>query len=457
MCNSNFLAPVFGFRLAVLCFVLLPIKAATINCSGDITSALSSAISSASDGTTISIGAGTCTLSSPIGWANKNIYLIGAGAGSTFINAPAGGFFVGVSDTTKAAFRISSFTLQGVNSTNTLLKVDASNAGAWSFGWRIDHINITYSGSVTNDPITINGVTYGLIDHNNITVNGGGTFILQAAFTGSETGAGVPTLFGTYNLSLPLDLGTYKAVYIENCSFSNGGSGNYYSSFDSSSGGTRVVFRYNTFQGVVYAHWTRSGEIDGVKYEVYNNVGTGDAGNQIPIRLEAGTGVVYNNTISGYANQQFWIDERRGNGVESSSVLLACDGSHYWDGNIESTGWPCLGQIGRGPGYVINSNLSGNYGTSAPLYAWNNGTDSGCASGGACTNSVALTPILNSRNILRTTGNPHSNGDVDYVNNGSTPMPGYSPFTYPYPLTANGLPANPSLPSPPSGLTSLTK
>jgi hypothetical protein len=215
-----------------------------------------------------------------------------------------------------------------------------------------------------------------------------------------------------------------------------------------------VVFRYNTFQGVVYAHWTRSGEIDGIKYEVYNNVGAGDAGNQVPIRLEAGTGVIFNNTISGYANQQFWIDERRGSGQELSAMLLACDGTHFWDGNIESSGWPCLGQIGRAPGYTISSAFSGNHGSAAPLYAWNNGTQSGCASGGSCTNSVLLTT---GNAILRTTGNPHSNGDVDYVNNGSTPMPGYTPFTYPYPLTSNGLPGTSSVLAPPTSLTATPK
>ena len=36
---------------------------------------------------------------------------------------------------------------------------------------------------------------------------------------------------------------------------------------------------------------------------------------------------------------------------------------------------------------------------------------------------------------------PHPNGEVDYVLNGTTPKPGYVPYTYPHPLRASGAPA----------------
>jgi hypothetical protein len=191
-------------------------------------------------------------------------------------------------------------------------------------------------------------------------------------------------------------------------------------------------------QGVVYSHWTRSGEIGGIKYEIYNNVMTGNTNNQTPVRLEAGTGVVFNNTVNSFANQ-FVIDERRGQQYENTGPLFMCDGTHAWDGNIEASGWPCLGQIGRSPGYAYGSQ------TSSPLYAWNNGSETGCSTGGSCTNSVNLTVMdvggsVSPYLFLKTTGSPHTNGDVDYVNNGSTPMPGYTSFTYPYPTDANGMP-----------------
>jgi hypothetical protein len=343
------------------------------------------------------------------------------------------------SSTAKTSWRLSGFTLQGSTSSDTIVRIAMDGVGQWSFGWRIDHVKFNYTGAVINDPLFISGVTYGLVDHCDWIIGSGGTFILQAGYNGSEDGTTIPKLLGAYNASQPLDLGTYKAIYIEDCTFSSNGSTNAVAAFDSSSGGARVVFRHNTSIGVVYAHWNRTGEIDGIKYEVYNNIMTGDSINQLPIRMEAGTGVIFNNTITGYSTAQIWIDERRGDGSETGSILLACDGTHTWDGNIEAGGWPCLGQIGRAPGSALGSQ------TSAPLYAWNNGPTSTCTTGGACTDSVELTPIgVGSTrpfgNYLKTTGSTHSNGDVDYVNGGNTPKAGYSSFVYPFPLDSNGLP-----------------
>ncbi len=417
-----------------------------VACSGDITTALQNVISAATDGNTIIIGPGTCTISSVVTWTNKNITVMGSGIDVTDINAAQSAFKITITNPAEAAWRLSGFTLQGTNSSNTLINVDGTGAGQWTWGWRIDHVKVNYSGVVSNDPMTIDGVTYGLIDHDDFIVAGGGTFILMAGYMSPEDGSSISKLLGLYDMSLPLDLGTYKALYIENCTFSDNGSGNSYSSFDSSAGGARVVFRYNTLQGVVYSHWTRGGEIGGFKYEVYNNVMTGDSGNQLPLRMEAGTGVIFDNTITGYADQQFWIDERRGQQAQTSSPTLACDGTHAWDGNIEASGWPCLGQIGRSPG-----SAPGNQ-TTSPLYAWNNGTSTGCSTGGSCINSVNLTVFdlgtgIDPTLFLKTTGSPHTNGNVDYVNNGSTPMPGYTPFTYPYPLNANGMPSSSTIPT----------
>ena len=229
-------------------------------------------------------------------------------------------------------------------------------------------------------------------------------------------------------MTLPLDLGTNKAIYIEDCTFSNYGTAKSYAAFDSDSGGARVVVRNNTMQGSVYAHWTGSG-FAGVKYEVYHNAMTGDASNPTPVRLEAGTGVIWGNTVSGYATG-IQIDERRGEQYSNVSKLYACDNTHPWDGNIEVSGWPCATQVGRGPGEPGSQ-------PSAPLYAWNNGPEAGCRTGGACTNTVNIGvfqvggPLL-SATFLKSTA--HSNGEVDYVNNGTTPKPGYTPYPYPHEL-----------------------
>jgi hypothetical protein len=77
-------------RLLVLGCAPLLANTFPVTCSGTIDSALSTAISSASDGDTISLSSGTCTLSAKATWSNKNIYLIGAGKDVTNINAAAG-------------------------------------------------------------------------------------------------------------------------------------------------------------------------------------------------------------------------------------------------------------------------------------------------------------------------------------------------------------------------------
>ncbi len=410
-----------------------------VGCVGtDITTLLQSRITNASDGDTITIGPGTCNISSQILSTNKNITIAGAGKDITYINATSSVFRFIISSPSKAKWRVTAMTIQGADSAGTIFAIDGTSAGQWTHGWRIDHVKLNFSGNVQNGLMIISGVTYGLIDHNDFWESGGGTSIYFMGYMTSEDASTVNKLQGGYSASLPLDLGTYKAVYIEDNTFTNFDSGHFYATVDSAAGSARVVVRYNTMQGVVYSHWTRSGEIGGIKYEIYNNVMTGNTNNQTPVRLEAGTGVIFNNTISGFDNQ-FVIDERRGQQYENTGPLFMCDGTHAWDGNIEVSGWPCLGQIGRAPGYAYGSQAS------APLYAWNNGPETGCSTGGTCTNTINLNVMdvggpVNPSLFLKTTSSPHSNGDVDYVNNGSTPKPGYTSFTYPYPTDASGMP-----------------
>jgi hypothetical protein len=260
---------------------------------------------------------------------------------------------------------------------------------------------------------------------------------------------------GCYDLSLPMDLpiSTQNAVYIEDCTFS-------YTDmitpavFDMEGGGGRIVFRHNrVIDGFLYNHWNRGGHIGGTKWEIYNNTfigGAWAAAGGMPGRFQAGTGVIYNNSVTGYG-LGWKVDELRGCGQESGSWLLACDGTHAWDGNIESNGWPCLNQIGRATGISLDPVTHAKSGMQAsqPAYSWNNGAQATCASGGNCTDSVTISRYNPCpANVIQSTA--HSKGEFDYVNNGSTPMPGYAPYVYPHPLQhlAHMIP-----PAAPSGLS----
>jgi hypothetical protein len=200
-------------------------------------------------------------------------------------------------------------------------------------------------------------------------------------------------------------------------------------------------------------HWNRGGHIGGTKWEIYNNTfigGAWAAAGGMPGRFQAGTGVIYNNSVTGYG-LGWKVDELRGCGQESGSWLLACDGTHAWDGNIESNGWPCLNQIGRATGISLDPVTHAKSGMQAsqPAYSWNNGAQATCASGGNCTDSVTISRYNPCpANVIQSTA--HSKGEFDYVNNGSTPMPGYAPYVYPHPLQhlAHMIP-----PAAPSGLS----
>ena len=337
-------------------------------------------------------------------------------------------------------------TLTGSTTAAAINITTESNPGINS-GWRVDHIKFNYPTGQRRG-VTIRGATYGVVDHNQF-LWGQGVAVGISAFNASDDcSSNNPE--GNYINSQPLDLGTANAVYIEDNSFTSSGIGGIIV-YDDSAGGARAVFRYNTVTGgFFYSHWTRGCEIGGMLHEVYNNTFIGNADyNDYPIRLEAGTGVIFNNTVKSYQSFPPYVvfDDRRAiAGGETSAPLNGCDGVEPWDGNLNdpaAPGWPCLGQIGRSTGKSVATIMAGDKPVSAPIYLWNNGTESTCVLGGACTDVLAVwaTPAA----YVKAT--PHPNGDVDYVMNGKVPKPGYAPFVHPHPLVGEWVSAAPSPPT----------
>lgn len=435
---------------------------AQIAASGYTQSAVQAAVNSANDGDTVSVPAGSATWASPVTWSDKNINVIGAGIGKTNITVTGSSAF-SVTDGAKANFRISGMSIGGVPSGGYFIQVSSyyQTTPQWVYGWQIDHIAFNEGSNATISVYTL-GVNWGLIDN--------------CTFTGSHPGADSYDIsvrsyyyyeqtnskyLGSYDWSLPLDLGTYKALYIEQCTFNNTGTSTYHPFL--SQGGGRVVFRHNTVSGLgsIYFEGAMGTSLGPCKYEIYNNTWVNpsalqDSSGHGAIFINGGgTGVIFDNTIDRntiYANAGGNIDITERRATDSSVATLAstyaCNGTRSWDGspgvplgNTETTGWPCIGQIGRASGA---SSYPG--GISAPLYMWNNGTDAGCSSGGSCSNNIQLgtygTGVSKYVSAI-----PHSNGDVDYVNNGTTAEPGYSPYAYPDPLEGGqttGAPAAPT-------------
>lgn len=411
-------------------------SAADVNAASCAQADVQTAINAAGDGARVIIPAGNCSWSTNVGWQDKNIYVKGAGIDQTVISRDGEYiFYVSATASGKAQFRISDMTLTGNTTTAAINVTTESNPGINS-GWRVDHIKFNYPAGERRG-VTVRGATYGVVDHNQF-IWGQGVAVGVAAFNASDTcSSNNPE--GNFINSQPLDLGTANALYIEDNSFMSSGIGGIIV-YDDSAGGARTVFRYNTVTGgYFYSHWTRGCEIGGMVHEVYNNTWTGNADyNDYPIRLEAGTGVIFNNTVNSYQSFPPYVilDDRRAVGGGETSVPLGpCDGTSPWDGNLgdpAAPGWPCLGQIGRSTGKSVAQMIAGDKPASAPLYLWNNGTDAGCSSGGVCTDVLGVwaTPAA----YVKAT--PHPNGDVDYVMNGKTPKPGYSPYVYPHPLVS---------------------
>jgi hypothetical protein len=409
----------------------MPTMAATYNvaCSGSITTPLQNAVNAAVDGDTVVIGAGSCA-AGEIRWDNKNIVVKGQGIGVTTVN----GISFRVLVTTKAAFRITGLSVGAAPSWT----IDALNRTTGIKGWRIDHVAWSYPSCGQNIAVFINGINWGLLDHNSFKNAGNAIFIRAWAENTNEVNpwppSGTPGM-GGYSWLLPLNLGSDEAVYAEDNTFTMD-NGCYMGIGDAYYGG-RMVFRYNKVTNAYWQnHAARSYERGGsIKAEIYNNdFNATDPAWYRAIHIRSGTGVVFNNTLRG-AFSAMNVDNQRSNGQNTSAPFGACNGSSPWDGNAAGqAGWPCLDQIGRGTGQYPNQ-------PSVPLYVWNNGSSLGCSTGGSCANNIVMT----------SDGDPHVAVGRDFINNGSTAKPGYVPYTYPHPLVSGGTTPPPVL-QPPTNL-----
>jgi hypothetical protein len=422
-------------------------------------------------GDSISVPAGNCTWNENVTWANKNIYLYGAGQGVTNINVSSNRFHI--TTTTKNQWKITDLTFTG-NPANGVIWVNPSgyNGSASAYGFVIGNVTFDFSSGMDSNVIWVSGPLHGLI--HNVTATKGGVdsakvFLQQSNYLNSEclNPGGDSVFMGEYcGRTLSTGLGDKNAIYVEDSTFTCDDA--LCPFVDSESGGQRLVFRYNSATATsssnymyFYAHWSRggggnycgNGEWAGHRFEYYNNTIDGGGNSNYPFRYEAGTGVIYNNTIKNYGDLTFHVDERRGCGSETVDDMYGCDGTRGWDGNAGDAGapgWPCAGQIGFG---CIAGNCARQDLDNIPLILWNNGTGNGCATGGACADSFTVN-VAEPPGCTRTHANyikdsahtaTNYNGAYDYCD-GNSAMPStcgtytnnYSAYTYPHPLQQAG-------------------
>jgi hypothetical protein len=246
------------------------------------------------------------------------------------------------------------------------------------------------------------------------------------AMHGLADANGLTKTWGDHAWTEASDPETANAIYMEDNTYEKVGSG--YSTICDASEGAKVTVRYNTFIGRevgVQFHGTGDMGRGTIFSNVYNNTWTNSQSGNIGVVL-AGTGVVANNVIPGTSD--FGIGEHRAGGAY---LFPACNGSYANDGNTPGeSGWPCMDQIGRGPG-----GPSGNNNVSAPFYFWNNGAM-----------TVSKIDLANQDKYLKKAGDTpaHTGGAVDYVV--GTPKPGWTPYSYPHPVRQTGDSAAPIRP-----------
>jgi hypothetical protein len=449
-------------------FGACPSGTCSVTCSGgtDILGDLNTAISTATTGDTVSISAGSCSLSGQVNAIiDKYITIQGAGKASTVITAESGFGVIAYNSTNNPNIRLTGFTLTGTSTSVQPIVFYGDQSGTWRGSFRVDHIILNYPNNVPSGMVVIDGPIYGLIDNCDFYLSKGTHIITGTGLTDALENKSLTGLKGSLAAVPAFTPGSAVAIYIEDCTFSathaDGAA-----VLDTLYTGGRVVFRHNTVaNGVFYAHWTGGDggyNLNALWMEAYNNKFTWAVTPKYQVgRWQGGgTGLIYNNTFTGYDTlNYFTVGEDRVDRDEGAP-LLQCDGTHDWDGTTDASapGWPCISQTGRDAGRTMTQIEAGTKQASFPLYMWNNGTQDKCynpgATGAACDNSTSV----NNRNptffLGRTctnvgcttgSGTPHStsgfgNGDFDYCISASQPAGAgnhtltYAPYTYPHPL-----------------------
>lgn len=404
--------------VSLLC-LSLPAPAANINAASCASNHVQTAVNSAVDGDRVLIPAGQCTWTSQVTVNNKGITLQGAGIGQTIITNGSSGtilrFSFSAGDPTTF---LTGITFNANNrDTGSDALMDLSGGGLNQFRLHnFEILNLRERGiTIGMDGNEVSGV----IDSCTLHVPGsnGGSKAISISGTGPQE---------SQPFSRPLELGSSKFIFIENCTFNYGGKND--GAMDAYAG-ARYVFRFNTVNNTnVEHHGADSGGYRGVhSFEIYNNTFTctGGCGSQRKFYFRSGTGVVFNNTFTGNYTGADLTNYRSD---ESFAPWGICNGSSQWDENRPGqNGYACLDQIGH-----VFGPTSGGNNALQPLYEWGN------THGGADMDFVV--------------SNSHANADGhivqgrDFIND--TQRPGYIPFTYPHPLrNAGGTPGAPTAPT----------
>jgi hypothetical protein len=323
---------------------------------------------------------------------------------------------------------------------------------------RIHHNKLTNMGVGRGIIILGAGwLTYGVIDHVTFEKKFDGS--LQSVTMAEVGGNGN----GAWGAIYSFELGSEKALYIEDCTFDYTSHGESDGAFDAY-GGARYVFRHNTLiETTVGHHGTDSTGAAGRSahsWEIYSN--TFYAGNNHPSTAflsRGGTGVWWKNDYHGNFNGAGSLANYRSCG--SFDDFGQCQWGNAFDGNADPprNGYPCLDQNGMTNGGTIGWGLQRHM----PVYEWSNaqlGYDGDRTISFVTDNCAAeVAHIQQGRDWFTASQGTSVPGSCSTVNagfwstatntlykcNGTSYTPYYTPYPYPHPLIS-GESVKPSAP-----------
>lgn len=390
-CNSKAVyrqLSILVFFIVSFLMVATNSSAASLNAQSCSLEDVQAAINASTTGDVVVVPAGTCTWGSSVKIPySKKLTLLGAGIGATVINKSPSGVAIYLS---QSGSRLSGFT---INEGHVVVDGD---------GWRVDHSKFSRATSF-GEGVHVRGVRStaahptGLVDN---------CIFINSRVLVEGTAAQLAENDWQHMLwTTSLGLGTNQdVVYVEDNTFEFTVFAN---AMDTNCGGA-YVFRFNNVSGgYIECHSVQGNNRATRRWEIYGNL-IDNPGSHIyyPYRLRGGTGVAFNNLLAGnWTNYAIAFDNVRSYDTVGDGGL--CNGESAWDGNENSTGYPCRDQIGRGPDSPQwDHDPPGTYTQPlVPAYLWYNRRES----------NNALTHV----NVINNSSN-HIKANRDYYEQGST-------------------------------------
>lgn len=392
----------------------------TINAASCSYANVSSAVASADDGDTVVIPAGECSWSSTL-TVSDAIYL--KGAGST------------TSGTRLEGSAVPLIRVNGVSTVRGYQKVEGIRFFAHSASFAVGHyLSVNPEAGTVNIRVT------------DLYVTGQDGFAIDAngCGDGNDTGWLLDNVTYRNNFlvkahgsnyeawKLPLNLGSSAYCYMEDITSDNT------TQYGPATGwlavdlffGARVVLRHSTISGGYFGtHDTaRAGKwyASARAWEVYENEISNCCSETLfkALDITAGSGVAFNNTITGSVSNPVGLYDYK---TYDDRGIGECDGTQQEDENTPGeSGWVCQFQVGSAYEDVTglpeldptfndpwHEGPWGDFAVSDPAYFWGN------------TYNASTT-------LPADTGGSRLEAGRDYIN---AERDGYTPYTYPHPLT----------------------